>query len=108
VEASNRNAQILLQAQAAFQPEYASFFGVPGYDDKVADFGPDNPRRYREALAKAKAGLLNGSYRWGNPTATSLRQLSWSEAFHVPLASIPGEDCDDGMLCSLRYTSVPS
>jgi gibberellin 2-oxidase len=58
--------------------------------------------------AKAKAGLLNGSYRWGNPTATSLRQLSWSEAFHVPLASIPGEDCDDGMLCSLRYTSVPS
>ncbi|RYZ72498.1 MAG: DUF885 domain-containing protein [Lysobacteraceae bacterium] len=57
VEASNRNAQILLQAQAAFQPEYASFFGVPGYDDKVADFGPDNPRRYREALAKAKSGL---------------------------------------------------
>ena len=57
VEASNRNAQILLQAQAAFQPEYASFFGVPGYDDKVADFGPDNPRRYREALAQAKAGL---------------------------------------------------
>ncbi|MET0893972.1 MAG: DUF885 domain-containing protein, partial [Pseudoxanthomonas sp.] len=57
VEASNRNAQILLQAQAAFQPEYASFFGVPGYDDKVADFGPDNPRRYREAVAKAKAEL---------------------------------------------------
>jgi gibberellin 2-oxidase len=53
--------------------------------------------------AKAKAGLLNGSYRWGNPTATSLRQLSWSEAFHVPLASISGEDCDYGKLCSLRY-----
>uniref|UniRef100_A0A0E0KSX4 gibberellin 2beta-dioxygenase n=1 Tax=Oryza punctata TaxID=4537 RepID=A0A0E0KSX4_ORYPU len=31
---------------------------------------------------KEKAGLLNGSYRWGNPTATSLRHLSWSEAFH--------------------------
>ncbi|KAM0846209.1 hypothetical protein ACQ4PT_055820 [Festuca glaucescens] len=52
--------------------------------------------------AKEKAGLLNGSYRWGNPTATSLRQLSWSEAFHVPLASISGEDCDYGKLCSLR------
>ena len=57
VEASNRNAQILLQAQGAFQPEYASFFGVPGYDDKVADLGPDNPRRYREATAKARDEL---------------------------------------------------
>lgn len=57
VEASNRNAQILLQAQAPFQPEYASFFGIPGYDDQVADLGPDNPRRYREATAKAKAEL---------------------------------------------------
>ncbi|KAF7002695.1 hypothetical protein CFC21_018140 [Triticum aestivum] len=51
---------------------------------------------------KEKAGLLNGSYRWGNPTATSLRHLSWSEAFHVPLASISREDCDYGKLSSLR------
>ncbi|KAG8065366.1 hypothetical protein GUJ93_ZPchr0004g40305 [Zizania palustris] len=50
---------------------------------------------------KEKAGLLNGSYRWGNPTATSLRQLSWSEAFHVPLASISGQHCDFGELTSL-------
>ncbi|MEP6907384.1 MAG: DUF885 family protein, partial [Pseudoxanthomonas sp.] len=57
VEASNRNAQILLKAQAAFQPEYASFFGVPGYDEKVADLGPDNARRYREATAKARDEL---------------------------------------------------
>ncbi|XP_044970343.1 gibberellin 2-beta-dioxygenase 6-like [Hordeum vulgare subsp. vulgare] len=51
---------------------------------------------------KEKAGLLNGSYRWGNPTATSLRHLSWSEAFHVPLATISREDCDYGKLSSLR------
>lgn len=57
VETSNRYAQILLQAQASFQPEYASFFGIPGYDDQVADLGPDNPKRYREATAKAKAEL---------------------------------------------------
>uniref|UniRef100_A0A0D9W799 gibberellin 2beta-dioxygenase n=1 Tax=Leersia perrieri TaxID=77586 RepID=A0A0D9W799_9ORYZ len=50
---------------------------------------------------KEKAGLLNGSYRWGNPTATSLRHLSWSEAFHVPLATISQEDCDFGDLTSL-------
>ncbi|XP_037431797.1 gibberellin 2-beta-dioxygenase 6-like [Triticum dicoccoides] len=52
---------------------------------------------------KEKAGLLNGSYRWGNPTATSLRQLSWSEAFHVPLASISEEDDDE--LAELRSLS---
>lgn len=30
-----------------------------------------------------------GTYRWGTPSATCLRQLSWSEAFHVPLIDIP-------------------
>lgn len=29
-----------------------------------------------------------GTYRWGSPTATSLRQLSWSEAFHIPLNKV--------------------
>uniref|UniRef100_M1ASI1 Gibberellin 2-oxidase 1 n=2 Tax=Solanum tuberosum TaxID=4113 RepID=M1ASI1_SOLTU len=29
-----------------------------------------------------------GSYRWGTPTATCLRQISWSEAFHVPLSDV--------------------
>src|SRR4051794_18567806 len=57
VETSNRNAQILLAAQAPFQPEYASFFGIPGYDDQVADLGPDNSKRYRDATAKARAEL---------------------------------------------------
>lgn len=44
-----------------------------------------------------------GCYRWGTPTATCLRQLSWSEAFHVPLDNIihPGSDNAPN---SLRYT----
>ncbi|KRG63520.1 hypothetical protein ABB26_11355 [Stenotrophomonas humi] len=54
---SNELAQILLQAQAPFQPEMASFFGVPGYDDKVADLGPDYTGRYRTALGKAREQL---------------------------------------------------
>jgi gibberellin 2-oxidase len=29
-----------------------------------------------------------GSYRWGTPSATCLGQLSWSEAFHIPLINI--------------------
>ena len=57
VETSNRNAQILLQAQGPFQPEFASFFGIPGYDDQVADLGPDNGKRYRDATAKARTEL---------------------------------------------------
>nr|CAB3450421.1 unnamed protein product [Digitaria exilis] len=54
--------------------------------------------------AKATAGLLDGSYRWGTPTATSPRQLSWSEAFHVPLAGVSGDGgCDFGDLTALRF-----
>lgn len=58
---------------------------------------------------KATAGLLNDSYRWGNPTATSPQQLSWSEAFHVPLAGVSGSaagagtTCDFGELTTLRF-----
>lgn len=38
--------------------------------------------------------LLDGSYRWGTPTATSAGQFSWSEAFHIPLAKIYEEGDD--------------
>jgi uncharacterized protein (DUF885 family) len=57
VETSNRYAQILLEAQLRFQPESASFFGIPGYDDKVSDLGPDYAARFRKATTEAKAAL---------------------------------------------------
>lgn len=57
VAASNAHARILLDAQLRFQPESATFFGVPGYDDKVADLGPDNGARFRKAIADARAAL---------------------------------------------------
>jgi len=57
VARSNALAQILLDAQGPFQPEETGFFGVPGYDDKVADLGPDNGKRYRAAMAKARDEL---------------------------------------------------
>jgi gibberellin 2-oxidase len=60
--------------------------------------------------AKATAGLLNDSYRWGTPTATSPQQLSWSEAFHVPLAGVSGSAagtcCDFGELTTLRFVRI--
>src|SRR5690606_37684878 len=57
VEKSNADAQVLIAAQAKFQPEGFSFFGIPGYDDKVADLGPGNGERFRAAVAEAKATL---------------------------------------------------
>ncbi|AXK73047.1 DUF885 domain-containing protein [Lysobacter sp. TY2-98] len=57
VARSNEFAQILQKSQGPFQPEQLSFFGVPGFDDKVFDFGPNYPARYREATAKARDEL---------------------------------------------------
>ncbi|MFD0738733.1 DUF885 domain-containing protein [Lysobacter koreensis] len=57
VTTSNGYAQILLKAQGPFQPEQNSFFGVPGYDDQVADLGPDNGKRFRDATAAARTQL---------------------------------------------------
>lgn len=57
VEASNAHAQVLLGATLRFQPELASFFGIPGYDDQVADLRPDNVARARQATAEARDAL---------------------------------------------------
>lgn len=54
---------------------------------------------------KTTCGLLNNSYRWGTPTATSPKQFSWSEAFHIPLSQISEEACY-GEYNSLRYYST--
>ncbi|KAI3734226.1 hypothetical protein L6452_13690 [Arctium lappa] len=42
---------------------------------------------------KAASGLLDNSYRWGNRTATCPNQLSWCEAFHVPITKISDDTC---------------
>src|SRR5690349_16609445 len=57
VQRSNEVAQPLLKAQAEFAPEFASFFGLPGYDDRVADFGPKQGERLRAAMRGAKGRL---------------------------------------------------
>jgi len=58
VDKSNEYTQILVNAQAPLQPEQASFFGVPGFDDQVFDFGPGYAQRFRDATAKARAGIV--------------------------------------------------
>nr|GMD67700.1 gibberellin 2-beta-dioxygenase 8-like [Ipomoea batatas] len=54
---------------------------------------------------KAVSGVLNNSYRWGNPTATSPTHFNWSEAFHIPLTKISEENCY-GDFKSLREVMI--
>ena len=54
---SNEYTRILVKAQADFSPEGFSFFGIPGYDDKVTDLKPGVNERYRAAMAAAKTEL---------------------------------------------------
>ncbi|MFC4819763.1 DUF885 domain-containing protein [Dokdonella ginsengisoli] len=67
VKRSNDLAQPLLKAQAEFAPEFASFFGLPGYDDRVADLGPNAGERQRTALRSAKDTLQKDLKTEENP-----------------------------------------
>ena len=61
-------------------------------------------RVFREPFdKKSKSERFSaGSYRWGTPSATCLRQLSWSEAFHVPMTDIS----NNKDFTTLRYTDI--
>lgn len=54
---------------------------------------------------KSSCGLLNNSYRWGSPSATTPDNFSWSEAFHIPLTKISDQSCY-GEFTSLRYVFI--
>jgi len=54
---SNENAKLMLDVIGQFAPEQASFLGVAGLDDRVADLGRDLTRRYLEAMRKAVVAL---------------------------------------------------
>lgn len=54
---SNAHAQVLLDVLARFSPEFAASTGIPGYDDKIADFGPGVNERTRAATVAARDEL---------------------------------------------------
>ncbi|KAF8695537.1 hypothetical protein HU200_037383 [Digitaria exilis] len=65
------------------------------HEAQVAVFRRPFERKVREPLLQ----FSPESYRWGTPTATSLEQLSWSEAYHIPMTAsslitppAPGDD----------------
>jgi uncharacterized protein (DUF885 family) len=57
VAKSNADAQPLLKALADFNPEFASQFGFPGFDDKAIDLKPNVGERSRAALTAARDQL---------------------------------------------------
>ncbi|HEX7370594.1 MAG TPA: DUF885 domain-containing protein [Rhodanobacteraceae bacterium] len=57
VAKSNADAQVLLKALAQFHPEFASRFGLSGYDTKVIDLKPNVDQRERAALSQARDTL---------------------------------------------------
>ncbi|CAN8231165.1 unnamed protein product [Cochlearia groenlandica] len=69
------------------------FFQVINHEismDVLEKMRQEQIKAFRESFdKKSKSEKFSaGSYRWGTPSATCLRQLSWSEAFHVPMADI--------------------
>lgn len=74
------------------------------HDAQVAVFRRPLERKVREPLLH----FSPESYRWGTPAATCLEQLSWSEAYHIPLmtsSSITPHD-DDDRTCGLVIEEV--
>lgn len=59
IERSNQNAQLLLQVQAQFQPEFAARQGIAGLDDRISDFTPGYRQRQRDAIRQVQAELEN-------------------------------------------------
>jgi gibberellin 2beta-dioxygenase len=91
-------------AAIARAAEEWGFFQVHNHGvrlELLEEMRQEQARLFRLAV-EAKHGLLEGSYRWGTPTATSMQQLSWSEAFHVPLVGISSDTCNFGELTALK------
>src|SRR5690348_18273869 len=57
VRKSNADAMVLMNVLAQFNPEFASRFGLPGYDTKVIDLKPNVDQRTIEAMTQARDTL---------------------------------------------------
>ena len=57
VRKSNADAMALMNVLAQFNPEFASRFGLPGYDTRVIDLKPNVDQRTIEALTQARSTL---------------------------------------------------
>jgi uncharacterized protein (DUF885 family) len=71
VKESNEHATYVLKAIAEFAPEYASYLGVEGYDDRVADL---KPKVYERQVASGRKVLKELKARLARTTDPAVRQ----------------------------------
>lgn len=57
VERSNANAKLLLDVNAAYEPEEISALGLEEYDTRVLDYAPGHAERFRKDATRAKEEL---------------------------------------------------
>jgi hypothetical protein len=79
IERSNQNAQLLLQVQAKFQPEFAARQGIMGLDDRISDFTPGHLQRLRDATRQVQTELEN------RLAAAAFER--WQQSCHLPASA---------------------
>jgi hypothetical protein len=102
VEKSNRNAQLLIDIEARYEPESAGRSGAPGLDERISTIGPDQGMLYRRDAASARAELAKRLESEKDPLvrqdleiliAAADRNIRYSEATEKYLLSfynVPG------------------
>lgn len=98
---SNQNAQILLDVQAQYAPEFAARTGVSGIDDRISDFNPGHRERLREGIGKALAILQERQHGERDPEVSQdlailvdaaqrqIRGIELHEKLEVPYTNLP-------------------
>ncbi|MGE5048677.1 MAG: DUF885 domain-containing protein [Deltaproteobacteria bacterium] len=98
---SNQNAQILLDVQAQYAPEFAARTGVSGIDDRISDFNPGHRERLREGIRKALAILQERQHGERDPEVSQdlailvdaaqrqIRGIELREKLEVPYTNLP-------------------
>ncbi|CAN6452169.1 unnamed protein product [Victoria cruziana] len=110
MKAGSREREKCLKDMAKASSEWGFFqvvnHGIP--TDLLKRMSSEQAKVFKQPFEKkAKEKLLDFSsetYRWGAPSATNLQQLSWSEAFHIPLANCSDSNHLDNSTLSLRRT----
>lgn len=71
VKESNEHSLVLLHAIGQFSPEYMSYLGVEGYDDKTVDLGP---KLYQRQTAAGEKAIKEMKARLAKATDPAVRQ----------------------------------
>src|SRR5882672_3468265 len=98
---SNQNAQLLLDVQAKFAPEFAARTGVAGIDDRISDFTPGRRQRQRQAVQQAVSELEERQKGERDPNVNEdlailieagrrqIRGSELQESLQVPYVNLP-------------------